>query len=108
MSHPAQVLFNEFVPKLLRNSLNWGLGERSIRVESSMLPIPKSATASIAATQLQAMTVPSGSTIGPFQRLAQVSLRLLTDLSFMAGGSASRLIRPLADVYDQVKSNCGR
>src|SRR5262249_31217667 len=52
-------------------------------------------------------TFPSVSTIGPLYVCTQGSLRLETVLSFIPSGNIWRVILPLADVNDQVKSISG-
>src|SRR6185295_9286189 len=65
MSQPAQVGLSSAVPKLARIRRMRSLRQISSRSPDITLPIPRSATASMAATQLHAMTVPSGRTMGP-------------------------------------------
>src|SRR2546428_13551375 len=107
MSQPAQVELRKPSLKLKRRDLILLPVQISSRVLSIMLPMPRSSSASIEATQLHAITVPSGKIIGPLYSWTQVSLRLLTTLNFIADGNSSRVMRPLAEVYDQVKSNAG-
>src|SRR5579872_2142439 len=107
MSHPEQVGFN--VP--------WVKLDRRFRIGASVqicangafitLPIPRSFAASMAATQLQPRTVPSGKTMGPLKVFTQGSGREATTRSFIEAGKISRVIRPLAEVNDQVKSSWG-
>ena len=65
MSQPEQVEFKDPAVKLERKLCTAVLDQISPKDAFMMLPMHKSLMASIAATQLQPMTVPSGRTIGP-------------------------------------------
>src|SRR5437667_8054572 len=102
MSHLAQVLFSRAALKLDRSTRIPELCQMSLNDDCRTLPIPKSLTPSMAATQLQPITEPSGRTIGPLYVLTHGSRREFTTRSFIDAGRISRVIRPPAEVNDQV------
>src|SRR5579863_5872801 len=105
MSQREHVEFKAPLLKLDRRFWIAAPDQISDKGDCIILPIPKSFTASMAATQLHPMTVPSGRTMGPLYVFTQGSGRDVTTRNFIDAGRISRVMRPFAEVNDQVKSS---